>query len=200
MRTTFLPCLPTSGTSVPATPAWYHEIKYDGYRLIVQREGERVRLFSRNGNDWSGRYPWIVEAALKNKHSQFVIDGEAVVLGVDGIADFNALHSRKHNHEVQLYAFDILALDGDDLRTLPLSSRKANLARLLARRPDGIFVAPFEQGEIGPDLFRAACNMGLEGMVSKRSDRPYRAGRSEDWIKVKSRKHPARSRVMDAFA
>jgi len=176
MRTTFLPCLPTSGTSVPATPTWLHEIKYDGYRLIVQREGERVRLFSRNGNDWSGRYPWIVEAALKNKHSQFVIDGEAVVLGVDGIADFNALHSRKHDHEVQLYAFDILALDGEDLRGVPLSARKASLARLLTRRPDGIFVAPFETGEIGPDLFRAACNMGLEGMVSKRSDRPYRAG------------------------
>src|ERR1700756_4040812 len=86
MRTTFLPCLPTRGTSVPATPAWPHEIKYDGYRLIVQREGKRVRLFSRNGNDWSGRYPWIAEAALKNKHSKFVIDGEAVVLGVDGIA------------------------------------------------------------------------------------------------------------------
>jgi ATP-dependent DNA ligase len=77
-----------------------------------------VRLFSRNGNDWSGRYPWIVEAALKNKHSQFVIDGEAVVLGVDGIADFNALHSRKRNAEVQLYAFDVLALDGEDLRGL----------------------------------------------------------------------------------
>jgi bifunctional non-homologous end joining protein LigD len=98
-----------------------------------------------------------------------VIDGEAVVLGVDGIADFNVLHSRKHNHEVQLYAFDILALDGEDLPGLPLSMRKTNLARLLARRPDGIFIAPFEQGEIGPDLFRAACNMGLEGMVSKRS-------------------------------
>ena len=73
-----------------------------------------------------------------------------VVLGVDGVADFNALHSRKHDHEVQLYAFDIMALDGEDLRALPLSMRKNNLARLLARR--GIFVAPFEAGEIGPDL------------------------------------------------
>ena len=73
---------------------------------------------------------------------------------------------------MQLYAFDVLALDGEDLRALPLSLRKTNLARLLARRPDGIFVAPFESGEIGPDLFRAACNMGLEGLVSKRRDRP----------------------------
>jgi ATP-dependent DNA ligase len=75
----------------------------------------------------------------------------------------------KHNDEVQLYAFDILALNGDDLRSLRLSMRKAHLSRLLARRPDGIFISPFEQGEIGPDLFRAACNMGLEGLVSKRS-------------------------------
>ena len=82
----------------------------------------------------------------------------------------------------------------------PLSLRKTNLARLLSRRPDGIFIAPFEQGEIGPDLFRAACNMGLEGLVSKRVDRPYRAGRCPDWVKVKNRKHPATERVKDAFA
>ncbi len=110
-----------------------------------------------------------------------------------------ALHSRKHDAQVQLYAFDCLALAGEDIRHLPLSMRKTNLARLLARRLDGIFVAPFEQGEIGPDLFRAACDIGLEGLVSKRADRPYRAGRSPDWIKVKNRAHPAMERVMDAF-
>src|SRR6516164_7922623 len=136
---------------------------------------------------WSKRYPWIAESTLNNRYKQFVIDGEAVMLDVDGISDFNALHSGKHNDEVQLYAFDILALDGDDLRSLPLSMRKAHLERLLARRPDGIFISPFEQGEIGPDLFRAACNMGLDGLVSKRLDRPYRGGRSKDWIKVKNR-------------
>lgn len=148
----------------------------------------------------TGRYPWIVESALKNRMKQFAIDGEAVVLGVDGVADFNALHSRKHDHEVQLYAFDMLAGDGDDMRSLPLSPRKANLARLLARRPDGIFVAPFEQGEIGPAMFRHACKLGLEGIVSKRRDCAYRAGRSADWIKMKNRKHPAMGRVMDAFS
>jgi bifunctional non-homologous end joining protein LigD len=82
---------------------------------------------------------------------------------------------------------DILALEGDDLRKLPLHLRKTNLARLLARRPEGIFVSEFERGEIGPDLFRKACEFGLEGMVSKRRDSPYRAGRSPNWIKVKSR-------------
>ena len=165
-------CIPTRGTKVPDSPDWLHEIKYDGYRLRVERNGDRVRLITRNGYDWTGRYPWIVKSALKNRQKQFVIDGEADILGVDGIPDFNALHSRKHDDEVQLYAFDIMALDGEDLRPLPLSMRKPNLARLLRGRPDGIFVAPFEQGEIGPDLFRAACNMGLEGMVSKRRRSP----------------------------
>jgi bifunctional non-homologous end joining protein LigD len=95
---------------------------------------------------------------------------------------------------------DILALNGEDLRKLPLSLRKTNLARLLARRPDGMFVSDFEQGEIGPDLFRAACKFGLEGIVSKRRDRPYRAGRSPDWIKVKNRSHPALERVKESFS
>jgi len=192
-------CIPTSGAKVPAGPEWLHEIKYDGYRLRLERDGRGVRLITRGGYNFADRYPWIVEAARKVRQTRFVIDGEAVVLGVDGVADFDALHSRKHDEEVQLYAFDILALDGDDLRRLPLSMRKTNLARLLVRRPDGIFVAPFEQGEIGPDLFRAACDMGLEGMVSKHLDRPYRGGRQKHWIKVKNRKHPAMDRVLDSF-
>jgi ATP-dependent DNA ligase len=192
-------CFPTKAASIPDRPNWLHEVKYDGYRLRLERDGDRVRLITRGGYNWTNHYPWIVESALKNRIRQFVIDGEAVVLGVDGVSDFEALHSRQHDDEVQLYAFDILALDGEDLRGLPLSLRKTNLARLLARRPDGIFVAPFEQGEIGPDLFRAACNTGLEGMVSKRTDRPYRAGRSKDWVKIKNRNHPAMDRVMESF-
>jgi ATP-dependent DNA ligase len=170
------------------------------YRPRAERDGDRVRPITRSGCDLSKRYPWIVESALKNRYKQFVIDGEAVILGVDGISDFNALHSGKHNDEVQLYAFNLLAFDGDDLRSLPLSMRKAHLERPLARRPDGIFISPFEQGEIGPDLFRAACNMGLEGLVSKRKDRPYRGGRSKDWVKVKNRSHPAMERVKEAFS
>ena len=156
-----------------------------------------MRLITRGGYNWTDRYPWIVEAALKDRQKRFVIDGEAVILGVDGISDFDALHSGKHNEEVQLCAFDIFVEGGDDLRKLLLSMRKANLARLLARRPDGIFINPFERGEIGPDLFAAACRMGLEGLVSKRRDRPYQAGRSTHWIKVKNRKHPAIKRVID---
>jgi bifunctional non-homologous end joining protein LigD len=130
---------------VPAGKDWLHEIKHDGYRLIVQRDHKRVRLFTRSGYDWAHRYPLIREAALRHKSDSFVIDGEAVLLGPD---------------EVQLYAFDM---------------RKASLARLLARLVDGIHLAPFEEGEIGPDLFRHAYMMGLEGMVSKHRERPYRA-------------------------
>jgi len=102
-----------------------------------------VRLITRGG--------WIGEAALKNRTRQFVIDGEAVILGVDGISDFNALHSGRHNEEVQLCAFDVLAMDGDDLRRLPLSMRKANLERRLARRPEGIFISPTQR-----ELIRSA--------------------------------------------
>ena len=121
-------CIPTRGTKVPSAPDWLHEVKYDGYRLRVERNGDRMRLITRNGYDWTNRYPWIVEAALKNRQKQFIIDGESVVLGVDGIPDFNPLHSRRQDDQVQLYAFDIMALDGEDLRQLPLSLRAVPLS------------------------------------------------------------------------
>ena len=120
-----------------------------------------------------------------------------MILGVDGVSDFNALHSGKCNDEVQFCAFDILVEGGDDLRKLPLHLRKMSLQRLLARRPDGVFVSEFERGEIGADLFRAACRMGLEGLVSKHRERPYQAGRPRHWVKVKNRTHPAMERALD---
>ena len=128
-------CIPTVGKTVPSTPEWFHEIKFDGYRLRVERDGDRVRLIARGGYDWTKRFPWIVQAALKNRRKQFVIDGEAVILGVNGVSDFNALHSRKQNHEVQLCAFDVLALDGEDLRSLPWqSARRASIGFCAAGR------------------------------------------------------------------
>jgi ATP-dependent DNA ligase len=101
------------------------------------------------------------------------------------------LQSRKHDHDVQLYPFDMLAGDGDSTASLPLALRKTNLARLLSRRAERIFIAPFERGEIGPDLFRHACLMGLEGLVSEHGARTYGAGRWKHWIKVKN---PARNK------
>jgi bifunctional non-homologous end joining protein LigD len=120
-----------------------------------------------------------------------VIDGEAVILGVDGVADFNALHSGKHNEEVQLFAFDILALDGDDLRRMPLSIRKTNLARILRGRPDDVFAAPFQQATSPPTYSARLATWG------SRKDRPYEAGRSKHWIK-ENRTHPAMDRVLPA--
>jgi ATP-dependent DNA ligase len=89
-------CIPTKSTNVPVGPDWLHEVKYDGYRLRLERDGDRVRLITRGGHDWTKRYPWNVEAARKVRQRRFVLDGEAVILGVDGVSDFNALHSGKH--------------------------------------------------------------------------------------------------------
>jgi bifunctional non-homologous end joining protein LigD len=135
-------CIPTTGKVVPAGAEWFHEIKYDGYRLRVERDGGRVRLITRGGYDRIKRFPWIAEAALKNRRKQFVIDGEAVILGIDGIADFNALHSGKQNDQVQFCAFDVLAIEGEDVRDLPL---KQELIERLQQEDIG----PEERDEIG---------------------------------------------------
>lgn len=183
---------------MPDGPDWLHEIKYDGYRGRLVREGADVRLFSKAGLDLTWRFPWIVETALKMRTKSFVMDGEICVLDLRGVSDFDALHSGRHNEEAQLYAFDLVAIEGDHLRELPLFQRKEKLGKLLRGRSEGIFVAPFEQGEIGPGLFEAACRMGLEGLVSKHRERRYRP-RTCDWVKVKNRAHPAFTRVMDQF-
>jgi bifunctional non-homologous end joining protein LigD len=111
-KSVFEPCIPTRGITVPAGQDWIHEIKHDGYRLIVQRDGQRVRLFTRNGHDWSGRFPLITEAALHNRNSSFVLDGEAVLLGVDGISDFNGLHSRQHDADLSETGLDPVGAGG----------------------------------------------------------------------------------------
>ncbi|WLB14967.1 ATP-dependent DNA ligase [Bradyrhizobium japonicum] len=186
-------CVPKAAKAVPAGPDWIHEIKYDGYRARLVRAGDRVRLESKAGLDWTWRFPFIAETARKMRQEDFAIDGEIVVLDLRGVSDFDALHSGRHTAEAQLYAFDLVGLAGDDLCQLPLFERKAELGKLLRGRAEGIFVAPFEPGAIGPDLFAAACEMGLEGLVSKHRERRYRP-RTCDWIKVKNRAHPAMSR------
>jgi bifunctional non-homologous end joining protein LigD len=190
----YQPCIPTRGTKVPSGPDWLHEIKHDGYRLIVQREGKRVRLLTRRGYDWSDRYPLITQAALRVRKESFVIDGEAVVLGPDGISDFEGLHSRKCNEDVRLYAFDLLSDDGVDMRDETLQIRKLWLVK---RSSDGIIYNEHEAGPIGPRLFEQACLMGLEGIVSKRRDRGYKAGLCKDWIKVKNPKSAAMVRAKE---
>src|SRR5271155_4129450 len=131
------PCIPTLAAKPPSGPGWVHEIKHDGHRLIVRRDGDTVRLFTRRGHDWMERYPAIATAAGKLPAKSFTMDGEAVVTGADDVAVFGALHRRHKASDAILYAFDLLELDGADLRPLPLSDRKAKLGRLLARKPPG---------------------------------------------------------------
>src|SRR3954467_15534327 len=194
----FEPCIPTRGTEVPSGPDWLHEVKHDGYRLIVQRDGERVRLLTRRGYDWSDRFPLITQAALKLRKTSFVIDGEAVVLVPNGIADFHALHGGKRNAEVRLYAFDLLSGDRVDMRDETLQIRKLWLGKLLKRCGDGIIYNDHEAGAIGPRLFEQACKMGLEGIVSKHRERGYKAGPCKDWIKIKNPKSAAMIRAEEA--
>jgi hypothetical protein len=132
------PCILTRAAKPPAGPDWVHEIKHDGYRLIVRRDGDTVRLFTRRGYDWTDRYPAIARAAAKLRAKSFTLDGEAAVCGPDGVAVFDALHRRGTVTEAMLYAFDLSELDGTDMRAMPLGERKAKLARLLDRRRTGI--------------------------------------------------------------
>jgi bifunctional non-homologous end joining protein LigD len=190
------PCLPTRAKVAPSGPLWVHEIKHDGYRLMVRRTPEGVRIRTRRGFDWTARYPQIVDAASRLRATSFVIDGEGVILGTNGVSDFDRLHSRQHDREVQVLSFDILELDGVDLRSKPLDRRKAVLAKLLRRARDGIQLVEHleEPGEI---VFAGACRLGLEGIVSKRRDSPYRHGRCTTWLKVKNREHAAMRRVWE---
>jgi bifunctional non-homologous end joining protein LigD len=163
------PCIPTRAVKPPAGPGWVHEIKHDGYRLQVRREGDTVRLFTRRGYDWTQRYPAIARTAAKLRARSFTLDGEAVVCGPDGVAVFDALHRRGTVSEAMLYGFDLLELDGEDLRGLPLIDRKKRLARLLGRRRLGIVLSEHTNDD-GATIFQQACKLGLEGIVSKRKD------------------------------
>src|SRR5437763_1206346 len=118
------PCRPSKAIKPPSGPLWVHEIKYDGFRLMVRREGSRIRCFTRGGYEWPDRFPAIVEAANRLKAQSFLIDGEAVVCRADGLSDFDALRYRRRGHNVTLVAFDLIELQGEDLRDRPLEQRK----------------------------------------------------------------------------
>jgi bifunctional non-homologous end joining protein LigD len=179
---------------VPVGPEWIHEIKHDGYRLQVRRDGDAVRLFTRRGYDWTTRYPAIAGTAAELSARSFTLDGEAVVCGPDGIAIFDALHRYGTVTEAMLYAFDLLEVDGEDLRRLPLSDRKRQLTKLVGKRRLGIVLST-HSSEFGEAIFRQACAIGLEGIVSKRLSSRYRSGPSKDWLKIKNPDSPAMVRV-----
>ena len=180
------PCLPTKAPRPPSGDAWLHEIKHDGFRVIARKDGDRVKLYSRPGNDLTRQFPLIVEALAKLRSHSCIIDGEAVACDEKtGIACFDRLRHHRVDETVFLYAFDLIELGGDDLRREPLEVRKATLTSVVAKAGTGIrFNAQLESD--GETVFRHACKLGLEGIVSKRKDSPYKSGRSPHWLKIKN--------------
>jgi bifunctional non-homologous end joining protein LigD len=184
------PCLPTKTTTLPSGGQWMHEIKHDGFRIIARKSNGRVRLYSRPGNDFTRRFPLIVEALARLRSRSCIIDGEAVACDDNGVASFDLVRHHRANDSVFLYAFDLIELNGADLRRDPLEVRKATLASVLAKAGPGIRFNEHIDGD-GPTVFAHACKMGLEGIVSKRKDSAYRSGRSPDWLKKKNSAAPA---------
>jgi bifunctional non-homologous end joining protein LigD len=193
------PCLPMISRTVPTGAGWAYEIKHDGFRFICRRDRDRVRLFSRGGHDWSVQLPAIVEAMCALPVTSVTLDGEVVICRADGVSQFDrmrAMFGRRGSRDAFLYAFDILELDGNDLRGKRWDVRRDYLVDMLGARADGVRLCEHIEDADGAVVFRAACNMGLEGTVAKRRDSRYRSGRSRDWIKVKNIAHPAVERAM----
>jgi bifunctional non-homologous end joining protein LigD len=145
----------------------------------------QVRLYSRPGNDFTPRFPLIVEALARMHSRSCIVDGEAVACDNNGVASCDLVRHHRANDSVFLYAFDLIELNGDDLRRDPLEVRKATLASILAKARRGIRFNEHIEGD-GPTVFAHACKMRLEGIVSKRKDSAYRSGRSPDWLKMKN--------------
>jgi bifunctional non-homologous end joining protein LigD len=184
------PCLPVKTTQMPSGRQWLHEIKHDGFRVIARKKGAQVRLYSRPGNDLTHRFPLIVDALARLRSRSCIIDGEAVACDKNGVASFNLVRYRHHDESIFLYAFDLIELNGDDLRPDPLEGRKATLEMIVANAASGIRFNEHTEGD-GETVFRHACKLGLEGIVSKRKDSAYRSGRSPDWLKMKNANAPA---------
>jgi bifunctional non-homologous end joining protein LigD len=179
------PCLPSKTDKLPSGSEWLHEIKHDGFRIIARKAGTQVRLYSRPGNDLTYRFPLIVETLARVRSRSCIIDGEAVACDDNGVTSFNLVRYRHHDENIFLYAFDLIELNGDDLRRDPLKRRKATLEMILAKAEAGIRFNEHMAGD-GETVFRHACKLGLEGIVSKRKDSLYRSGRFPDWLKMKN--------------
>jgi len=183
-------CDPSLRDLPPTGPQWLHEIKWDGYRAQVHLRAGKAKLYSRKGLDWTQQFGPIAKAAAGLNASEAILDGEAVVLGKTGRPDFQALRrelGKPQSDKLTYYAFDLLWLGCEDLRKLPLVERKRRLQELLTGAPPTLVYVDHLKGD-GRTIYEHACRMGLEGVVSKRADSPYRAGRQESWIKTKCTK------------
>jgi len=186
------PCLAQLQSKAPIGDDWAFEVKWDGYRLAVHIIGKRVRIITRGGHDWTPRFPTIAHDALELGLDSAILDGEAVVLDERGASDFGALQKalggrggKRFAAEARLYAFDLLYLNGHDLRDQPLTERREMLADVLAAQPHASIGLSEEIDAEGSAFLKRACELGLEGIIAKRRSAPYRSGRGGDWLKIK---------------
>ncbi|MCK1438655.1 DNA ligase D [Bradyrhizobium sp. 15] len=187
------PCDPTLRENPPRGKDWVYEIKADGYRAQLHREDEDAKVYSKTGLDWTEQFSSIAVGAAKLKANSLVIDGEAVVYGSGGLPDFQQLRRElgpKQSERVRYHAFDLLYLDGYDLRGVVYEERKRLLQRLLKDAPETFMYVEALAGD-GNVIFEKGCQLGLEGLIGKRLGEPYRSGRQESWIKLKCKKSDA---------
>jgi len=177
----------------PSRDGWLHEIKHDGFRIVARRDSAGVRLFSRNGNDFTAQFPLAAAAVTALPGRSFLLDGEAIVTNGNGLAVFDLIRRKRHSGAAVLCAFDLIELEGEDLSREPIEHRKRTLAKLVRTPRPGIVVNEHYEG-YGEIIFAHACKLGCEGIVSKRLGSPYRSGRSPHWLKIKNPHAPAVTR------
>jgi bifunctional non-homologous end joining protein LigD len=187
------PCHPTLREKAPSGERWIYEIKFDGYRTQAHLQKGRPTIYTRAGYDWTLRFQPIADALAALPANELILDGEAVVADSRGVPDFGLLHAdlaAGRKGRLLYYAFDLLYLNGFDLRPVRLSERKRALAELLVGASERIVYTEHLDGD-GAEIYERACAMGLEGIVCKQLEAPYRSGRVESWIKVKCGKRGA---------
>jgi len=185
------PCLPSHAEHPPPGPEWLHEIKHDGFRIMASRSGGGVSLLTRNAYDFAERFPLAAAAIAALPAHSFVIDGEMIVTDDTGLAVFDLIRrTNRRSRDAVLVAFDLVELEGKDLRRTPIEDRKCTLARLVRTPRPGVVLNEHYLGH-GEIIFQHACKLGCEGIVSKRLGSPYHSGRSPHWIKVKNPAAPA---------
>src|SRR5918995_2758562 len=183
------PQLATLVDRVPQGGGWLHEIKFDGYRILCRIDNGRISLITRNRQDWTERLNFLAQAATELPLDNALLDGEVVALNENGTTNFQLLQNSLSTHatdSLAYYVFDLLHLNGNDLMQLPLLTRKETLSEILKpkRSSSAIRYSEHWLGE-GDSLYGEACRSGLEGVISKRADQPYKPGRGRDWVKTK---------------
>jgi bifunctional non-homologous end joining protein LigD len=194
------PCRPVLSAKVPTGDGWLHELKHDGFRIVASKNGDKVHLWSRNGHDRAADFVAIAEAVRALPAARLVLDGEAVAHCLDGLPDFHRLLSNDGQATACLYAFDLLWLEAQDLRGVELIGRRRMLQKALKKAGPALRFSEHLEGGKGEAMFRHACAMGLEGIISKRLASRYKSGSCQSWVKVKNPGYERRSPILLAIS